>query len=132
MSADRAPAPRAPTGLGTRGRSFWRQTVAVFELSDVELELLREACRTLDECDQLAAAVKRDGITVMGSAGQPRAHPALAEVRQARAALGRLLSQLELPDADGSSLPSVQTAKARRAADARWRPHRIAKGAGRG
>lgn len=66
-------------------------------------------------------------MTVGGSAGQPRAHPALAELRQARTTLGRLLSQLDLPDEDGHTLPSPTTAKARRAAQVRWRAHNTAR-----
>ena len=93
--------------------------------------LLEECCRTLDDLDALRKAVDAEGVTVEGSARQPRAHPALVELRQQRVALGRLLSQLALPDDTGEALPSLTEARARRAAEARWRPHN-AKRTGRG
>jgi len=75
MTNPRKPSP--PADLGVRGRKFWHSTVAAFELSDVEQELLNECCRLLDECESLRAAVDADGTTVTGSAGQTRVHPAL-------------------------------------------------------
>jgi hypothetical protein len=117
-SPPRKPSP--PPDLDDRGRGFWRSTVRVFELSDVELELLRECCRLLDECESLRASVDVDGTTVAGSTGQTRVHPALGELRQHRLALGKLLAQLSLPDAAGDALPSPLQARGKRAADTRW------------
>lgn len=110
----------AEPSLAVRGRTFWRSTVASFELSDVELELLRECCRLLDECESLGTAVDTEGITVVGSTGQTRVHPALGELRQHRLALGKLLAQLSLPDVDDESLLSPTQARGRRAAQSRW------------
>ena len=135
MSAEKPQIPRAPAGMGKRARSFWRQTLAVFELTTSEILLLEEICRSLDTIDALREAIEVDGVTVAGSEGQTRAHPGLVEVRQQRVALGRLLSQLALPDEDGTTLPSLTTARARKgakAANSRWRSHRIAKGVGHG
>lgn len=115
-----APPAATPKGLGTRGRAFWRATTSGFELSGPEVELLAEVCRTLDEIDGLRASVARDGTTVPGSTGQPRVHPALAQLGQHRLALGRLLAQLGLPDEAGDAVPSPVQARARRAAAARW------------
>lgn len=112
--------PLTPKGMGARGRGFWRAAVAEFELSGPEVELLVEVCRLLDEVEALRAAVARDGMVVAGSTGQPRVHPALGEMRQHRLALGKLLAQLALPDADGESLPSPVQARGRRGAAARW------------
>jgi len=113
-------APTAPSGLGARGRAFWRRGVVGYELSDTERELLAECCRLLDECESLRRAVDADGTTVAGSSGQPRVHPALGELRQHRLALGRLLAQLALPGVDESALASPAQARGRRAAAARW------------
>lgn len=120
MSAPEGRKRPAPRDLAARGRAFWRTTVATFDLSEVELELLRECCRLLDECEQLRTTVDEDGTTVKGSTGQPRVHPALGELRQHRLALGKLLAQLDLPDEAGESLPSPTSARARRAAQSRW------------
>ena len=121
MTNDRKPAP--PADLGGRGRKFWTATHAHFELSGVEMELLVECCRLLDECEALRHAVDRDGTTVIGSTGQTRVNPALGELRANRLALGRLLAQLALPDADGQHLASPRSAAARQAAEARWKGH---------
>lgn len=112
--------PAVPADLAARGKAFWRSAVGTYELSEVELELLRECCRLLDECEALRASVEAEGTTVKGSTGQPRVHPALGELRQHRLALGKLLAQLDLPDEDGETLSTPTQARARRAAQARW------------
>ena len=106
--------------FGARGQAFHDKITAAFTLSEAESELFAEVCRILDEIDGLNTAVKRDGITVGGSQGQVRVHPALGEVRQHRLALGRLLAQLSLPDEAGAGLASPVSARARKAAQARW------------
>lgn len=115
--------PPAPPDLSVRGRAFWRSTVGTFQLSEVELELLKECCRLLDECESLRHAVETDGTTVAGSTGQTRVHPALGELRQHRLALGRLLAQMALPDLDESALMSPSQARGRKAAQTRWAAH---------
>lgn len=112
--------PAAPADLGGRGRKFWCAAMADFELSDVEVELLIECARLLDECESLREAVKADGVMTVGSTGQRRAHPALGELRQHRLALGRLLAQLALPDVDDETLFSPAQSRARKAAQTRW------------
>ncbi len=112
---------KSPPGLGARGRAFWRATTAGFDLERGELELLAESCRTLDEIDALTAAIGRDGVTVAGSTGQTRTNPAINEVRQHRLALGRLLAQLALPDADGATIRTPTSLRAANAARSRWR-----------
>jgi Phage terminase, small subunit len=96
-----------------------------WECSPVELELLAEACRSLDELDALRRAVVKDGATVTGSRGQRRTHPALAELRQGRAELRRLLDALGIPQplaaaAGGDGVVSLTSRRAQHAARARW------------
>ena len=119
--ADRVP--RAPSGLGKRGRSFWKVTHREYDLSDGEVELLTEACRTLDAIEALQASVDVEGVSVTGSAGQVAVHPAVRELRGQRQTLGRLLSQMGLEDADGKAIPSAASLSARKAAEARWGTH---------
>ena len=96
-------------------------TPSPFDLSESELLVLTEACRTLDEIEQLRAAVERDGVTTLGSAGQPRGHPLLVELRGHRTTLGRLLGQLALPGLDDdSTLPTPRQVRSRRGTAARW------------
>jgi hypothetical protein len=93
-----------------------------FEPSPSELELLVEACRTLDRCEALTTAVREEPLTTVGSRGQTVAHPLLAELRAERLLLARLLSQLGIPgektgdDWDGLTASE----RARRAALHRW------------
>lgn len=115
--------PKMPAGLAARGAGFWRRTVKSYDLSDSEVQLLAEACRTLDQLDALAEAVARDGATVPGSMGQTTVHPALGEARGQRQVLHKLLAALALPDLEDESaapMPSPRQVSARRAAEARW------------
>jgi hypothetical protein len=74
-----------------------------------------EAGRLLDRLDAIAVTVEVDGLTVAGSAGQPRPHPLLAEQRQAQLALGRLLDLLGLIDPDRRArIPRQRSGPARR------------------
>lgn len=108
-----------PSGLGDRASAFWRVIVAEFDLSDAEVELLTEAAWMLTEIDSLRAALERDGVTVAGSAGQRRVHPAVGEIRQHRLALARLVKVLDLPLEEVES-ESWESKNARQAANTRW------------
>lgn len=113
--------PKRPTGLRGRGLRFWTGTLDSFSLERSELELLAEACRQLDMCDDLRRVIDRDGLTIQAANGSPRMHPAVAELRQARALTGRLLGQLGLPDEDDQ--PLIRTGLSARGAQAarnRW------------
>jgi hypothetical protein len=102
--------------------------VGEWECSPAELELLAEACRTLDELQALRRAVAREGAVVKGSQGQRRAHPALTELRLGRGELRRLLDALGLEAAgagtEGEDVVSLTSRRAQRAARARWQKQR--------
>jgi P27 family predicted phage terminase small subunit len=114
--------PSAPNGLEARGRALWRRAVADVDLDVAELEVLREACRVADVCEALQAILERDGLTIAGSKGQLRHHPALTELRGQRAQLAQLLAQLDLGE-DGQRLQSAASVRGRRAARSRWDRH---------
>lgn len=114
---------RAPAGLGPRGRALWgliqKGLPDGWELDERECSILALAARQADDLAALERSIKKHGVTVAGSAGQPRLNAAVVEARQARQALGRLLGQLALPDED--SQPATEAAKrARHAAEVRW------------
>jgi hypothetical protein len=113
--------PKPPPGLGPRGLAFWTVTASEFELTEGELAILREACRTLDTLDALAEVIATGGPMAKGSAGQPVLHPAVAEARAQRLVLHRLLSALNLPDPEGTpQVTSARSASSRQKARQRW------------
>jgi hypothetical protein len=64
--------------------------------ADHELALLEEACRTRDRIVQLDEAVTEEGLMLPSSQGS-RVHPGVAEGRQQRLTLARLLATLQIP-----------------------------------
>ena len=112
--------PSPPPGLAVRGQAFWQAVVEEYEPAAPDLELLREACLTLDALDVLQATVTAEGPTFPGSMGEARAHPAFGELRQQRLVLARLLAALGLRVQDASP---PTTERARRAAQRRWGGH---------
>ncbi|MDX6583005.1 MAG: hypothetical protein QOI10_2189 [Solirubrobacterales bacterium] len=122
-----------PRGLGDAGKQLWTVIIGDiaegWELDARELVLLERACRTADELAELEAIVDREGFTTTGSKGQTVVHPAVSEARQLRLVQLRLLGQLELADPLTSRRAATPAAaRARRAAQARWRTERAAHG----
>lgn len=87
-----------PDYLQERGRKLWQDVLETYELSKHEQAVLLEACNTVDLIDKMRRALKRDGMTSKGSMGQLVVHPFVAEIRQQRALLDRLIKSLNLPD----------------------------------
>ncbi|WP_149481516.1 hypothetical protein [Mycolicibacterium sp. P1-18] len=126
--------PRAPTGLGKAGRRLWKQVQTdVFgqkmTLDSLENAYLEDAARLSDRIDELEAVLNdcETGYMVKGVAGQPVAHPMIAEIRQTRAERARMLARIKVtPPADGEESsgfvmpPGVQQ---RDAALKRWGAH---------
>jgi hypothetical protein len=81
------------------------------ELDPREEALLRAAAAQADDIAALEADIAARGCVLEGGA----VNPAVREVRQARLALARLLSGIDLPEA-----ANVTTLRAERAARARW------------
>jgi len=121
MTAPDTPSvPRAPAGLGPRGRRLWRAVVSAFELAEAELATLTEAARVLDDVEQLQIAVADAPMVTTGSRGQEVVHPLRAELRSQRLLLARLLSQLDVPVDEGAWDGLSAAARARKAARHRW------------
>ena len=62
--------------------------------------LLHQISQVADDIAELRQTHRRGGVTFTPAAkgGPPRAHPLIAELRQSRALLGRLLSQISLEE----------------------------------
>ena len=115
--------PRPPAGLAAAGRALWRGLVAEYQFDPVELLVLHAAAAQADSVAALEKLVREHGIVTTGSKGQPRLSAAVAELRQGRLALARLLGDLAIPvdDALGATTSLTQAGRrAQRAARARW------------
>ena len=85
------------------------------ELDEREEALLDLAARQLDAVARAEADIDTRGYLVEGSRGQQVINPSIAEVRQGRLAMAKILAGLDLPE---STRDVVQRARA--AAEARW------------
>lgn len=86
------------------------------ELDEREEAILDLAARQARDVAAAEADIAERGYLVDGSRGQQVVNPSVAEVRQGRLALGKLLGQLDLPDSAKDAVRS-----ARNAAERRWR-----------
>lgn len=112
--------PRAPAGLGTAGRRFWRSVVSSYGLRPDDLVVLEDCCRTIDVIQRLDE--ERNGaLFAAGSTGQLVIHPALAERRRQSQLLARLTRQLKLPDDDAETAKIAESVKMRRVVGARYK-----------
>ncbi|MGW5339580.1 hypothetical protein ACWEQD_14325 [Rhodococcus pyridinivorans] len=93
--------PKPPPGCTAVGRRLWNAVLDEYELDTHEVAVLREAVRTVDQIEQLQAVVKTDGPMQNSPQGR-RVHPAVAELRQQRIVLARLLAALNIPAEDAS------------------------------
>lgn len=110
-----------PVGLDGSGADLWREVTETYKLRIDERRLLEEACRTMTLVDTLQEAVAGADLYSRGSMGQEVINPLFTELRQQRAALAKLFSQLKLPDVDGSAAGKDQSSDAGRALVAlRW------------
>ena len=109
--------------LGPAGERIWSSAVEALpegmRFGPHELSLLELAAHQADDLALLEAAIASNGAVLTGASGQPVLNAALSEARQARAAIARIIRQLNI---DGSS-----TDRARSAANARWSGHGPAK-----
>ena len=105
-----------PGHLGAAGRALYEAAVTEFELSLPELAALLQAAETTDTLRIIEDAIRETGPVIGG-----KPSPLLAEARQQRAVLVRLLGLLDLrlDDDEESVRPSASRA-ARKAARTRW------------
>jgi hypothetical protein len=92
--------PRVPAGAGEAGRRLWRTVLGEFELAEHELVLLRQAVRVADTCAALQGVVEAEGALTTSRLGEPKAHPALVELRAQQVLLARLVVALRVPLGD--------------------------------
>lgn len=90
------PGPIPPRPLGPDGMSLWTRITESYSFTDPgSLELLAQACQSLDRAEALAAEVVRSGVVITGRTG-PRENPAVKGELAYRAFVVRTLSRLGL------------------------------------
>lgn len=82
--------------LGKHGLALWEAITGEYGIEDSGgVEMLTQACQSLDRAEILAAAIKRDG-PVIRHKGMVRDHPCLKHELAARAFTVRTLQKLGL------------------------------------
>lgn len=81
--------PKAPAGLGERGRQLWREYAAGLDVA--RRQILVDACRLADRSEELATLVQAEGPD--GTAAR--------HARETTAMLARTITALRLPDEAG-------------------------------
>jgi phage terminase small subunit len=96
---DRMEPKRPPNALGPHGRALWRSTLAVYQLTPSEIEILHTLCVTTDQLRRIETAIKGlTRLTANGSSGQLVAHPLLGEHRAHAETVRKLAQEMKLPD----------------------------------
>lgn len=111
--------PRSPAGMTPAGRALWKSLTGAYEFDQREAAILAAACRQADDIGRLEALLAVQGLVTVGAAGQPRLSAVLAELRQGRLALAKLLDSLRIPD-DSGKVETQSSRRARHAAETRW------------
>ena len=84
------PAPNCqepPGHLGEPERAIWGHVLSDYSFStETSIHVLASALEAHQRAREAREAVEREGMTIVGRDGQPKAHPLLAVERDARAA----------------------------------------------
>jgi hypothetical protein len=111
---------RQPSDLDKSGKALWSAVTKLYDLEPHHGLALASACRAADMVTRLEGLLT-DSLMVTGSTGQSRLSPAVAELRQHRLALSKLLVDLALPaETIAEVAPSATSRKASKAASVRW------------
>lgn len=98
--------PPAPRGLGPRGRLEWRKIwTAGFWLKDEQdYHWVEMISRSYSDIEVFRKQIEEEGLVVTGYAGQPAAHPLIAEIRKCEATIQKCLSILGFSPTDRARL----------------------------
>lgn len=109
---------RTPSGLDKAGKALWRSIAPHYNFRPDELRILTDACKLADTIELMEVELDGADLIVPGSMKQPTANPMLAEIRQTRAVLAKMLGSLKLPDESKGEQDT--SGSALKAAAARW------------
>jgi hypothetical protein len=89
-------APEPPRPLGDAGLALWLRVNSEYDISDAAgVEMLCQACQSLDRAEALRAEIDADG-EVIRARGLVKDHPALKHELASRAFVVRTLARLGL------------------------------------
>ena len=109
--------PVASGALGPAGLRLWESATGDFDLDEHECLILRQACRSADRLEAIAAALDGAPLTVSNARGDLVAHPLLNESRQQSLLLARLCAALRLPAGEeGTAAPERSSRRTHRPA----------------
>jgi phage terminase small subunit len=112
--------PKPPPGLKPRGRGLFKEITTIYRLDPGEIQLLIQACRTVDRIDAIDRTLAEEGLIVRGNRGQlPRSHPLLQTMHEAQRTLSRLIAELALP-MPGEQFGRRRSPQQKAAAETRW------------
>ena len=115
------PIPLPPARLRAAGRKLWCDAVRDFDFTFAERVRLASAAHLEDEIHRMETALAKTKTLVPGSMGQERPNPLFAELRAHRAAQSKLLGELVIDDAIGSTDAGLARSSAgRKMAGIRW------------
>lgn len=78
---------KIPTHLSPESKKLWRKIAASYAGIEGDAsgeKILQSLCECLDRLTAISEQIGREGLTVPGSQGQPRAHPLLASETEHR------------------------------------------------
>src|SRR5215510_3118810 len=89
--------PPPPKGLHAKAAAFWRVVVQDYELEAFHLEILKQACKALQRCEEASAIVDKEGQAYIDpKSGRWFPHPSVGVEERARAAFLRGVRELGL------------------------------------
>jgi hypothetical protein len=115
--------PRAPESLDQAGRRLWRSVLGLYDLAPHETELLRQACRVVDNLARIDAALLDSEPVTEGANGRLWPNPLLQVSADQRRVLDALFRSMALP-MPGESFGRRRSPAAVANAQARWRAQR--------
>jgi len=88
--------PPPPDELAEAGRELWTKVMRAYVIEETHAELLFLACVSADSASSMRRQIKAEGEIVIGSTGQPAAHPLIAAEGAAQKRVASFLRQLGL------------------------------------
>jgi len=89
--------PRAPTGLQTPGKKFWKKVMSEYEMDvSPDIQRLFLASRCLDEIAECEKIVQAEGRFVLDRCKQQKEHPASKAIRDNKVLFCRIIRELGL------------------------------------